>query len=215
MLSLLHICQITSIYGKLSVMNCPGYKVITGKNPILISAPHVFAHRRPRLNMGYKKGEVFTDVIVKEICEKLDIFGIYTDSEFDYDPNFHKEKENDYKKSVRKIVEENKIKYFVDIHGLKDENFYDLGVYYPTRFARSREFAVMIQQGIGRFELSGINSALLRFLDNYQETLGEFVASKLRIPSVQLEIARYIREDSSLRDAFVKNLVEILGKKIV
>jgi hypothetical protein len=60
-------------------------------------------------------------------------------------------------------------------------------------------------------ELRGLNVRIFRFLDNGQETIGEYCASKLRIPSVQIEIARYIRDDEVLRNCFVRNLSQILN----
>jgi hypothetical protein len=36
------------------------------------------------------------------------------------------------------------------------------------------------------------------------------VASELRVPAIQIEIARYIRKDKELRGAFVDNLANIV-----
>lgn len=196
-------------------MNAPIFKTITGNKSVLISAPHVYAHRRPRLNMSYKLGEPLTDHIVEEVCKLSNIFGIMSVNETDFDPNYHKEKRNPYKQEVRRIVEERKIKYFIDIHGLKDGNNYDLAIYYPTRFWKSRDLAIQLQESLDKGELRGINIAILRFLDNNQETLGEFVTSKLRIPSIQIEVARYIREDASMRNTLVNSLSDTLNKLVI
>lgn len=165
--------------------------------------------------MSYKLGEPFTDHIVEEVCKLSNIFGIMSVNETDFDPNYHKEKRNPYKQEVRKIVKEKNIKYFIDIHGLKDGNNYDLAIYYPTRFWKSRDLAIQLQENLDRGELRGINIAILRFLDNNQETLGEFVTSKLRIPSIQIEVARYIREDASMRNTLVNNLSDTLSKLVI
>ena len=196
-------------------MNAPIFKTIAETKPVLLSAPHVYAHRRPRLNMAYKLGEPLTDTVVEDICKDMKSFGIFTTSESDFDPNYHKEKSNLYKQEVRKIINENKIKYFIDIHGLKDGNLYDLAIYYPTRFWKSRDFAILLQEELDKGELRGINIAVLRFLDNHQETLGEFVTSKLRVPSIQMEIARDIRESINLRNTLVKNMCDVLNKEVI
>jgi len=47
-----------------------GVKVIDGRIPVLLSAPHVYSHRRPSLTLSYKWGEEFTDTIVEELCLK-------------------------------------------------------------------------------------------------------------------------------------------------
>jgi hypothetical protein len=196
-------------------MNAPPFKTIEGKKNILLSAPHVYAHRRPRLNMAYKLGEPLTDTIVKDICKEIDVYGIVLTDESDFDANYHKEKTNPYKQEVKRIIKEKKIEYFLDIHGLKDGKMYDIAIYYPTQFRKSIAFARDIKEGLDRRDLRGINIAIFRFLDNHQETLGEYCASKLRVPSVQVEVARYIRESQKLRDEFVKNLSEVLDKQVI
>ncbi|NMC09298.1 hypothetical protein GYA44_03165 [Candidatus Microgenomates bacterium] len=196
-------------------MNCPEYKVIQGKISLLLSAPHVYAHRRPRLNMAYKQGEPLTDAIVEEVCRNIECFGIYSSKDIDYDPNFHKEKDNPYKQEIVEIVKTEKIKFVADIHGLSDEHLYDIGIYYPTKFLRSRKLAMKIKDSLGHGELRGINVSVLRLLDNNQETITEFVASNLRIPAIQIEVARYIREDESLRNSFVENLSKVLSRDFV
>lgn len=194
-------------------METAQFKVIEGKIPVLISAPHVFSHRRPNLNAAYKPGEVHTGEIVKQICADTGAFGIYLSDECDYDPNYHKERKNEYKQEVRRIVEKYKIERFIDIHGLRECN-YDLGMYYTTRFSNSLRFGYEVADGLDRGKLSGINIEILRLPDNGQESLSEFVASKLRVPSVQIEIARYIRNDEELSEGFVKNLSEIVKNYI-
>jgi uncharacterized protein YggU (UPF0235/DUF167 family) len=107
----------------------------------------------------------------------------------------------------------NGILRFIDIHGLRDCN-YDFELYYPTRFGNSLKFAYEIEEGLNTKELAGLNVAISRFPENGQESLGEFVASKLRIPSVQIEIARYIRKDENLRKYVIQNLDKIVKKYI-
>lgn len=202
------------IYVTLYIMDTANLKIIEGKFPILLSAPHTYSHKRPSLTGAYKGGEPWTDIIVESICKDINCFGIVQSSETNYDPNFHKEKSNPYKQKVREIVRQRKFKHFIDIHGLRDGVGYDIGIYYPTRFDRSMAFAQSISEGLNKGELKGASIYIFRFLDNDQETLGEYVASKLRIPSIQIEIARYIREDDILRNTFIENLEKILKEKI-
>lgn len=202
------------IYATLYIMDTADVKIIEGKLPVLLSAPHTYSHKRPSLSGSYKGGEACTDIIVENICKNINCFGIIQSGETNYDPNFHKEKSNPYKQKIKEITKEIKFKHFVDIHGLSDGGGYDIGIYYPTRFDRSMVFAQDIAQGLNKGQLKGASIYIFRFLDNDQETLGEYVASKLRIPSIQIEVARYIREDEILRNAFVENLEKILKEKI-
>lgn len=195
-------------------MDTADVKIIEGKLPILFSAPHMHPHKRPSLSGSYKGAEACTETIVENICKDINCFGIVQSSETNYDPNFHKEKNNPYKQKVREIVREGKFEYFIDIHGLRDGAGYDIGIYYPTRFDRSMALAQGISEGLIKGELKGASIYIFRFLDNEQETLGEYVASKLRIPSIQIEIARYIREDETLRNSFIENLEKTFKEKI-
>ncbi len=194
-------------------MQTAQFHIIEGRVPVLISAPHVYPCKRPNISGIYRAGEAYTKDIVEQVCANTSAFGIYLNNECDYDPNYHKEKKNEYKQSVRDLVKRYKIERFIDIHGLKDCN-YDLGIYYTTRFSKSLNFAYEIEENLNRGKLNGVNVEIFRFPDNGQESLSEFVASKLRVPSVQIEVARYMRNDEELRDSFVNNLSEIVKNYI-
>jgi len=196
-------------------MNHKNFETITGSKPILLSAPHVYAHRRPRLSMAYKIGEPLTDIITEGVCEKIDCFGIVLTDESDIDYSYHKEKNNPYKKEIRNIVKKENIKYFIDIHGLKDGNNYDIAIYYPSKFFKSIQLAEQVKEGLGKFALKGCNITVFRLPQGFQESLTFFTASQLRIPSIQIEIARYIREKKELRDAFIQNLSEVLENLVI
>ena len=196
-------------------MNPKTFKTIIGSKPILLSAPHVYAHRRPRLNMAYKIGEPLTDIIVEEVCKEIKCFGIVLTDESDMDYNYHKEKNNPYKKEIRNLVEKEKIKYFVDIHGLKDGNNYDISIYYPSKFFNSIELSRKVKEGLPKGALRGSSLPVFRLPEGLQESLTLFVASELRVPSIQIEVARYIREKKELRDAFIHNLSEVLENLVI
>jgi hypothetical protein len=187
------------------------YETIKGKTKFLFSAPHPYPHRRPSLVKKYKGHERYTDDIVRDLCRKTHAYGIYIKDQVDYDPNYHKEN-NPYKREVERIINDNQIKAFVDIHGLNDDHMIDIAIYYKTRFRKSVELAEEISEKLNRGKLKGLNIQILRLPHNLQETLTELVATDLRVPAVQLEIARYIRKDKELREEFVKNLSEVISK---
>ncbi len=185
-------------------------KVIKGSIPVLLSAPHAHSHKRPSLTMSYKWGEEYTDRIVEEICLRTAGWGVIQNKETDYDPNWYKIKNNPYKSTIADIISKEKVTKFIDIHGLSDEYDYDFGIYYPSKFNKSIALANDISLAINKGKLRGINICIFRFPDSLQESLGEYVADKLRVPSVQIEIARYIREDEKLRNVFVQNVSSFL-----
>jgi len=195
-------------------METAQFQIIEGKVPVLLSAPHAYSHRRPTIMGSYKLGEPYTDEIAKRIATDSSSFGIYLSKECDYDPNYQKVRKNEYKQAIKEIVTKDKIARFIDVHGLKDNADYDIALYYPTKFRKSLELAYEIEEALNHGLLNGISIRIFRFLDNGQETLGEYVAAKLRVPSVQIEISRYIRDDEQLRESFIKNLSTLVAKYI-
>ncbi len=186
------------------------YKVVTGKTPILLSAPHSFIHKRPSLSSKYKQAEPWTDYIVKNISNDIKSFGIFSLHSLEYDPNYYKLEKNEYKKEVKRIIEENKIKYFFDIHGLSNEYDYDFGIQYLNRYPKSRKLGYDLGKALNTGVLRNCLIQILNIPVGKQETLTEFVASELKVPSIQIEISRYIREKDKLREGLIKNISDFL-----
>lgn len=92
---------------------------------------------------------------------------------------------------------------------------YDIAIYYPTRYSKSFRFAEELRSGIERGKLKGASIPIFRFNDNYQEPLGKYTASKLKIPSVQLEVTQDIRESDILRNTLIENMVILLESKSI
>lgn len=185
-------------------------EIITGKNPILFSAPHVFPHRRPSLSGLYKQGEPWTDYIVKNICYEANTFGILSTQQMDYDPNYYKLSKNEYKKKIHKLIEDKKIKYFFDIHGLSDEYPYDFGIYYLNRYNKSKDLAYELAKFLNKKGLRNCLIQILNIKKNKAESLAEYTTSKLKVPGLQIEVSRYIREDDILRESLIKNFNDFL-----
>ncbi len=185
-------------------------ETIAGNNSILFSAPHVFAHRRPSLSSLYKQGEPWTDYIVRNICNESNSSGILSAREISYDPNYYKINKNVYKKTVKDLIKEEKIKYFFDIHGLSDDHTYDFGIYYLNRYNNSKDLAYELAKSLNKGSLRNCLVQILNIKKNKAESLTEFTTSKLKVPSLQIEVSRYIREDDILRESLIKNFSEFL-----
>lgn len=181
------------------------FYVIKGKVPVLFSAPHAHGHLRPTLSMSYKTGEPWSDILVQNLAKRSGAHGIYTSKQLDYDPNYEPLGKNEYKAEVAAIIRQMKIKYFFDLHGLGDQHQYDFGIFFPMRFAKSKKLAYGLAGALDGGELKHSVSQIFNILYSEQESLVEFVAKKLKIPAIQIEVARYIREDETLRGGFVDN----------
>jgi len=185
--------------------------IVEGKRPIILSAPHVFAHSRLNLERKLKQGEPWTDEIVREISRQTECFGIYTIGDtLDFDPNFTKELDNPYKAQIRKLVKKQKIKYLIDIHGLSDSHQYDFGIYFKSKFIKSRNLAFKVAEEVNKGILRNSLINVLYFKPDGQETVAEFCCEKLKIPAIQIEIARYIRESDVLRSELISRLSDLV-----
>jgi hypothetical protein len=195
-------------------MNVRNYNVIEGIYPVLISAPHVFSHKRPSIRGVMKQGELNTDVLAKLIAQKTGAWVIYlTESSTEYDPNYHKLENNLYKSEIKNLVKEKKINTVIDIHGLNDFHHYDLGVFYGMRFRKSRDIAQSLVSELGKKRpLKDLTYCIGYTSKNLQETITEFVNEKLRLPAIQIEIAKYIRFDPELLENMAEGIAQLIKK---
>lgn len=176
------------------------FEIISGKVPVLISAPHVYAHRRPSIRGVLKQGEPRTGELVRDIVSVSGAYGIVSKSTMlDYDPNYNQLENNPYKFAVRELFKEKKVRMLIDIHGLSDHHQYDFGIFYCMRFKRSKDFTYkLLKELSAEKDLKNLSYYVGYTVKNGQETLTEFVSEKLKYPALQLEVARYIREDEKL-----------------
>ncbi len=188
------------------------FELLTGENKVLLSAPHAYDHKRPSLSSGIKQYEPWTDTITKKVASEVNCFAIMQRRSTDYDPNYNKEKSNPYKKEVRKIIKNNSIKYFIDIHGLSESHHSDILIYYPLRYTKSRKLGDAFSKYLDKGDLKGISTLHYNFVPGFQESLTEFVTKEFKIPGIQIEIARYIRESSELREFLINNITDFLLK---
>jgi hypothetical protein len=188
-------------------------KIRQGLKPILITASHVFKHKRPTLkNTDWKLGEPCTDYIARKISENIDGFCICSNKPLEYDPNFHLLNKNPFKQKIVSLQKQFKFSLFLDIHGLSDKHQYDLGIFYVNRFGRSKRLAYDLSRFLNEGSLKDSLIQVLLFNDNIpQETLAEFTTKILKIPSVQIEVARYIRDDQELRDLLITYISDFLS----
>lgn len=186
------------------------YNVINGKSDTLLTAPHAHSHLRQSLTKSYKSGEPWTDVMVDSLCEATNSWGLVVNADQDIDPNYFEEEKNPFKKEIRKIIEENKIKYVFDFHGLNDVHQYDIAIYYSSRFHKSKKLAYIFAEALNSGELRGASIHIRNFVKDQQETIGEFAVQNFDVGALQFEVARYIREDSALRGEFIKTISDVI-----
>ena len=89
------------------------FRIINGKNSILISAPHSTMHKRGN---SIRNAETRTGQLVRDVAKKANVYGIYkTKPEFN-DANW--DKKSKYKDEVIAMVKKHNITALLDIHGM-------------------------------------------------------------------------------------------------
>ena len=174
------------------------FKIIRGSFPILVSAPHVTPHLRPEFNVKSPKlNEPNTDLIVKILCQKTGCFGVYATKFQKIDPNWYKK--SPYKRAIKKLVEENNIRFVLDIHGAGKNRPFLIEYDDFKRGKIIREIEENLKlcfKKIG-FSEKEISHGLLH--KDQQLTITEFCIDELKIPALQLEINRKIRDPKNPR----------------
>lgn len=182
------------------------FEKLDGSGNLLITAPHLNPHRRPNLSGALKQGEDHTDYIVRSVCDQTDNVGLIAKDVSEYDPNYHPKTNNPFKDEVRSISKDRQLSGLIDIHGLSDAYKFDMAIFYERGFRNSRDLAYKIAQGFNKDKMRGLLIHILYFKDSEGESISQYAATELKVPAVQVEISRYIRDNEKLRENLIKNL---------
>ena len=102
------------------------YKIIPGKIPILLSAPHSVKQVR---NKEIKWEDALTGGIVEYLCDTTNTFGIIRTCNLNDDPNYNDDSISlQYKYEINNLINENNIIYLFDIHGCSNKYDFDIAI---------------------------------------------------------------------------------------
>jgi hypothetical protein len=187
------------------------YLCIKGSRPVLLTAPHAVPHDRGNYDGRdrLKPQDEFTDFIVLRVCQKAGCFGLVPLTKL-RDPNMDsidgvKAWETPFLQCLESLVASHDIQLLLDIHGL-DKNRKGVDIEIGTRYGvslRGRREILEELEGCLRRE-----SYLIR--KDHSFIGGEIVGNIMeRIPAIQLEIHRRLRDDG--HSAEMERLIEILA----
>jgi hypothetical protein len=167
------------------------FDYIEGRIPILISAPHGTKHYRQCDGKGYwKEEDAYTSSLAIILGKLTGAHVLYTRYKTKEDPN--NELSCGYKKFLRKIVEEYRIKFIVDLHGASVNQPFsvDVGVMSDApENCSCPDFRPIIQQDFQGLEEKLFNK---HFVAASCGTITSFARNDLGIEAAQFEInARY------------------------
>ncbi|MEW6727627.1 MAG: hypothetical protein ACOYU7_11100 [Bacillota bacterium] len=202
------------LFGVNDYQGLPGeksYVTLTGKVPVLVSAPHSVKHTR-RSNTVPKEEDEYTGTLVRLLHELTSCHAIYAASS-DLDANFYDD--CPYKAGLGELVIKSNIKLVLDLHGasLWRDFAIDIGTCKGKSFLDKPHFLSLLQdaladEGIGDVHIEDTFSAC------GQATVTRFVSQELGVPALQLEINKRYRDPENHPEEF-KSLVEALRKYIL
>lgn len=161
----------------------PWYVVLKGTTPVLITAPHA--------TKPYREGDFrFSDgagtaALAKLLNALTCATVIYTQYRSPSDPNFYDN--NDFKAEIAKVIENQKPRLLLDLHGSSSLRPYDvdLGTMNGVSLLGKSDIVPALKEALR-------NEGLENFSDNYfpaakNQTITRF-ASQRGVPGIQLEI---------------------------
>jgi len=116
-----HISQLIGIesgieYGKPPEEGKHPFVVVSRPSPVLLSAPHgARTYRKSSKEIWHEEDEYTAGMalLLGELCETSVVAMVSRNDQ--YDPNYHKDVA--YKNQLREVVEENNVRYILDLHG--------------------------------------------------------------------------------------------------
>lgn len=193
-------------YRDFSIKDTSGSIHLRGVAPTLVTAPHACAH--VRMNK-LKSQETFTGSLAVIIHSIAESHAMYTHRASEIDPNFYDE--SPFKKQIASIVKQFGIRFVLDIHGTSTAKSGDVfpGVGFDKEFLLGNESVLdKLAEGSERFGIRLGSSKI--FPASRQMTVTKFVARKLGVPSMQVEISEELRAPDKFPKRF-DNLVRFLA----
>ena len=173
------------------------FDYISGRVPILLSAPHGTVHTRLRKP---KQEDEYTSGFAKLIAEMANAHVLYTRYRSLTDPNWYPN--TSYKKILQRIIERENIRFVLDIHGVAEHRRF--GIALGTLSGKScPQHRDLIIRHLERFGFSQDADDVLQRLDldrmftaegiKGQETITRFVSKRLAVPAAQFELHPALR----------------------
>ena len=186
-------------------MKHPNIKIVEGKIPILISAPHAVKIKRMQKKNGqnFKPHEVKVAKIVNELCNTTGAWGIFTqkDSDEKHIENWENDIYHIYKNNINNLIASNKIVLFLDIHGSQWNRPFQIDYDFLIPNLHSHDEMVenilttCIQEQFPKITLS--NGFFRELNGPGKNTLTRHVRNRFAIPAIQIEINKQIRANKN------------------
>jgi len=180
-------------YGEFPPSDSTGLMFLRGEIPILVTASHATAHLRMN---KLKSEERYTGAISVILHTLTGSHALYTHWASGIDPNFYDDAP--FKRKLEKIVKKFGIRFVLDLHGTTIEKIEDAypGIGNEGEFLLGNDFYLKkLKESV---KADGLTLGGLHvFPASRQMTITKFVARKLGIPAMQIEINERLRHPES------------------
>lgn len=195
------------------------YKIINGKIPIILSAPHAVKSYKSGKE---KKADLVTGAIVQYLCKMTGAYGIIRTYNLKDDPNSQNTENGlKYKEGILKLIRENKIECMMDIHGFSKEcgSDIDIGINNGLNINGREDLLQTIRE-----ELAGLGNITVdkKYKASFSTNVSRYISEKEKnVACFQLEISNKIRNSieklpqllDSMERAIEKVAIQIESEK--
>ncbi len=213
--------HIVELNKKYRANNCNGiisngsnFKIIHGKLPILLSAPHAVRQNR---NGEVKGADTLTGPIVEFLCERTDTNGIIRTFNLQDDPNSQNMGNGlEYKKAILELIRQKNILCMFDFHGCNDSHPFDIdiGTNNGININVADDFLNIIYKRLSTISSSTIDK---KFKASQNTTVCNYISRKSNISCFQIELCTSLRKNPDnllqLLDSF-EIIIEELSRQI-
>lgn len=181
------------------------FRVLKGRNPILVSAPHSVVH--PRFGK-WKQAERYTGSLALLLHRLTDCHAIFASKTGPEDPNY--DPNCNYKLALAEIIRNHQIELVLDLHGAMDNYGFDVDIGTMRRVSLL-DRPDLVETLIRQFNIRDIARVLV---DGYfaalsGETITRFVSASVGVPALQIEIARRWRDPVSRPECFERMVLSL------
>lgn len=184
--------------------NGKNYRVIYGKIPVLLSAPHAVRHKRKNKVKG---ADIKTGAIVEYLCSATGCYGIVRTYYDNDDPQQDFEGSGmEYKEEIIHILRQNDIGLFIDIHGANNTHDWSfcLGTNDGAHIAGAEKTVEQLKKELEKLGKVAVDAK--GFKASKRGNVSLYAAQHTSIPCIQLEISCEFRNKSEK----LEQLLEIL-----
>ncbi len=186
------------------------YEIIEGKLPVLISAPHSVRQFR---NGKIKAKDSYTGVIAIILQKETNCSCIYKIKNNNNDANYDLEN-NKYKEELLRIINEKNIKLLLDIHGASDKYGFGIDIATDNEINLNGKEIILktLKETLEEFKIDDVVVDEI-FRAHSIRTICKTVSSKIKIPCIELEIARKYRNIEDFEQ--IKKIIEAIKESIM